>query len=124
VYVYLGRCKEALAVLDQVSPNKLDRELFGVIGNISAKCGRRPQALAELDRLRARTIAGKYSYHYAQAMIEAGLGNNDAAVHELEKGFVVRDWPMILLKHDPAFDGLHSDPRFVALVRRVGLPPL
>ncbi|MGZ3333181.1 MAG: protein kinase domain-containing protein [Gemmatimonadaceae bacterium] len=124
VYLYLGRCKDALVVLDQVSPNKLDRELFGVIGNVSAKCGRRPQALAELDRFRARTIAGKYSYHYAQAMIEAGLGHKDAAMGELEKSFVVRDWPMILLKHDPAFDELHSDPRFVALVRKVGLAPL
>ena len=123
VYLYLGKCKEALAVLDQISPNRLDRELFGVVGNISAQCGRRPQALAELNRFRARTIAGKYSYHYAQGMIQAGLGNNDAAIGELEKGFVVRDWPMILLKHDPAFNGLHSDPRFAALVRKVGLAP-
>jgi serine/threonine protein kinase/tetratricopeptide (TPR) repeat protein len=123
VYLYLGSCDKALAVLDQIPPNGLDRELFGVVGYISAKCGRRPKAVAELDRFRARTIAGKYSYHYAQAMIQSGLGNKDGAISELEKGFVVRDWPMILLKHDPAFDGLRSDPRFVALVRRVGLAP-
>jgi serine/threonine-protein kinase len=123
VYLYLGKCNEALAVVDQIPPKSMDRELFGVVGYISAKCGRRPQALAELDRFRARTIAGKYSYHYAQAMILSGLGNKDEAIRELEKGFVVRDWPMILLKHDPAFDGLRSDPRFVALVRKVGLAP-
>jgi hypothetical protein len=124
VYFYLGRCDKALAVLDQVPPNMRGQELFGVAGFIFARCGRRLQALAELDRFRAREKAGKYSYHHARAMIQAGLGNKDQTIAELEKGFVIRDWPMIMLKRDPAFDSLHSDPRFVALVRKVGLAPL
>jgi TolB-like protein/tetratricopeptide (TPR) repeat protein len=124
VYFYLGRCDKALAVLDQIPPNMRGQELFGVAGFIFARCGRRLQALAELDRFSARERAGKYAYHYARAMVQAGLGNKDEAIAELEKGFVIRDWPMILLKRDPAFDSLHSDPRFVALVRKVGLAPL
>jgi hypothetical protein len=34
----------------------------------------------------------------------------------------VRDDLMINLKVEPVFDGLHSDPRFQDLVRRVGIP--
>jgi serine/threonine-protein kinase len=123
VYFYLGRCDEALAVLDQIPPSMRGQELFGVSGFIFARCGRRPQALAELERFRTREKAGKYAYHYARAMVQAGLGNKDEAIAELEKGFVIRDWPMILMKRDPAFNELHSDPRFVALVRKVGLAP-
>ena len=33
-----------------------------------------------------------------------------------------RPWAMLLLRVDPAFDGLHTDPRFERLVKRVGLP--
>jgi hypothetical protein len=124
VYFYLGRCDQALAVLDQIPPKMRGQGLFGVSGFIFARCGRRPQAFAEIDRFRTREKAGKYTYHYARAMVQAGLGNKDEAIAELEKGFVIRDWPMILLKRDPAFNELHSDPRFVALVRKVGLAPL
>jgi TolB-like protein len=123
VYFYLGRCDEALAVLDQVPPSLRGQGLFGVAGFIFARCGRRSQALAELKRFRTREKAGKYSYHYARAMVQAGLGNKDETIAELEKGFIIRDWPMILIKRDPAFDEFHSDPRFVALVRKVGLTP-
>ena len=34
-----------------------------------------------------------------------------------------RNKDVILLRIDPRRDGLRADPRFAALVRRVGLPP-
>jgi TolB-like protein/Tfp pilus assembly protein PilF len=123
-YLFLGKCDEALAVLDQIPPNSLGRETAGVVGYTFAKCGRRTQALAELDRLRALAIAGQYTSHYAQAMILSGLGNKEEAIGELEKAFVARDWPMIVnLNQEPLFDGIRSDPRFVALVRKVRFAP-
>jgi len=59
--------------------------------------------------------------HYSLAVILSGLGSKDEAIGELEKAFIVRDFAMFMLKRDPAFDGIRSDPRFVALVRKVGL---
>jgi serine/threonine protein kinase/TolB-like protein/tetratricopeptide (TPR) repeat protein len=120
-YLYLGKCDEALAVLDRIPANSLAKETSGVVGYVFAKCGHRSRALAELDRLRARVIAGKYTWHFGRAMIHSGLGNNDEAIGELEKAFVEREWPlMVNLKQEPAFDGIRSDPRFVAIVRKVG----
>jgi TolB-like protein len=116
-YAYLGRCDEALTN-QHFEPSAI---FGGVKGYILAKCGRRPQAFAELDRLRAQAVAGKYVPHYALAVILSGLGKKDEAIGELEKAFVVRDWPMFMLKRDPAWDLIRSDPRFVALVRKVGL---
>ena len=55
-------------------------------------------------------------------MVNMALGETDRAFELLEKALEARDWQMALLKVEPAFDGLRSDPRFAALVDRVGLP--
>jgi tetratricopeptide (TPR) repeat protein len=53
------------------------------------------------------------------AMIYASLGQNEEAMKWLQKGVDERFNPGVLLR--PGFDSLRSDPRFAALVHRVGL---
>jgi serine/threonine-protein kinase len=120
VYVQLGRCAEALAVLEQ----SLDQPaglLRGVRGYTYAKCDRRAQAFAELDHLRNQAKDGKFVSHYGLAVIEAGLGDKEQAIAELQKAYTEHVWSMFMIRLEPAFSGLHSDPRFVALARKVGL---
>ena len=52
----------------------------------------------------------------------ARLGERDHALEWLEKAYQVRDADMVDLGTEPTFDFLHSDPRYVDLLRRVGLP--
>jgi tetratricopeptide (TPR) repeat protein len=54
------------------------------------------------------------------ALIQVGLGDQDQAMMWLEKAYMARFNPSILLR--PAFDPLRSDPRFKNLLRRIGLP--
>jgi hypothetical protein len=54
--------------------------------------------------------------------VHIGLGDTDRAFEWLQKAIEARDWQMGMLKVEPAFDGLRSDPRFAALLERVGLP--
>jgi TolB-like protein/DNA-binding winged helix-turn-helix (wHTH) protein/Tfp pilus assembly protein PilF len=54
------------------------------------------------------------------AMIYASMGDNDQAMHWLERAFEERFNPSILLRS--GFDPLRSDPRFEELMRRIGLP--
>jgi serine/threonine-protein kinase len=120
VYTRLGRCAEALAVLE----HSLDQPvslLRGVRGYTYAKCGRRAQALAELDHLRTQARDGKYVSHYGLAVILAGLGDREQAVTELEKAYTERAPGLFMIKLEPAFSGLHSDPRFITLARKLGL---
>ena len=119
-YLGLGRCAESLAALE-------GRPVFaaivygGLLGYAYARCGRRAQALAELDRLGAVAREGRYVSHYAFAMIHAGLGDNERGLAELDSAYVERAWTMFTLRFEPAFDGLRADPRFARLLKKVGL---
>jgi adenylate cyclase len=49
--------------------------------------------------------------------------DTDKALKWLEKAFKARRPNMIFLGVDPTFDSLRSDPRFVSLLKRIGVPP-
>jgi eukaryotic-like serine/threonine-protein kinase len=57
------------------------------------------------------------------ARIYIHLGNKNAALEWLERGFKEQDGSLVYLKAEPDFDPLRADPRFQSLMRRVGLPP-
>ncbi|HMG96187.1 MAG TPA: protein kinase, partial [Gemmatimonadaceae bacterium] len=120
VYINLGRCPEALAALQHSADQPLTL-LRGVRGYTYAKCGRRAEARAELNRLLGRARAGEYVSHYALAVIQAGLEDDDQAIAELEKAYIERAPAIFVMKLEPAFARLRSDPRFVAVARKVGL---
>jgi adenylate cyclase len=58
------------------------------------------------------------------ASVYARLGNKDQAMLWLGRALEERDSFLTFARVYPRFDGLHSDPRFQELVRRVGLPPV
>ncbi|MFN2530691.1 MAG: protein kinase [Pyrinomonadaceae bacterium] len=86
-----------------------------------AVSGKKTEALKILADLQ-RVGTDKYVSEYHIAVIYAGLGQKDEAFNWLEKAYAERSEWMVNLSVDQRFDDLHSDPRFKALVRRVGLP--
>jgi hypothetical protein len=65
----------------------------------------------------------EYVTPYGMARIYAALGEDDKALHWLEKSYRERATGMVFLKVDPRFDPLRSDPRFQDLLRRMNFPP-
>jgi len=59
---------------------------------------------------------------FFRARVNARLGEAEEALRCLEQAFEQRDCLMVLLKAQEWWDPLRSDPRFVDLVRRVGIP--
>ncbi len=53
-------------------------------------------------------------------MVYLGVGDNAQALNWLEKGFSERSTAMVWLKVDPVYDPLRSEPRFHALLTKVG----
>ena len=54
-------------------------------------------------------------------MAYIGLGETDAALARLQRAYEDREDQVALLKIEPLFDSMHSDPRFQNLLRRIGL---
>lgn len=86
-----------------------------------AVTGRRREATGIVESL-IRSSSGRYVPPFGIAVAYAGLGDTDAAFHWLEQAITERAATMDTIAISIAFTSLHSDPRWAALLRRMGLP--
>jgi serine/threonine-protein kinase len=56
------------------------------------------------------------------ARLEAEVGEREKAFQNLEAALAERSFGLVFLKVDTAWDRIRDDPRFAALVRKVGIP--
>jgi len=64
-----------------------------------------------------------YADFYMFAGIYSGLNDKDEAFRLLERAYEQHSPDMQYLGIDALFYGLRSDPRYIDLLRRMGLPP-
>ena len=57
---------------------------------------------------------------YIVSVFKAALGDVDGAFAELERSFEKRESHIVMVKSDPRFDVLRDDPRYRALLDRIG----
>src|SRR6266403_2882550 len=122
VYESLGMYNEAIALSEQSLKNHMSDQYFLLYsGYAYAKTGRRDKAEDAIKKLRDLEKTEPVD-SYTFAMLYVGLGDKDKAIIELEKSFNERGYYVPLLSVDPLMDPLRDDPRFAALIKRVGLP--
>jgi hypothetical protein len=73
-----------------------------------------------LDELKSRS-AQFYIPPFNIALVYNGLGEQNEALHWLEKAVDQRDVRLTILKVDPKWDSFRSNPRFIAILKRIGL---
>jgi serine/threonine-protein kinase len=118
LYVGVGRQDEALALLAASGDTSwFSRAL------VRARSDPRLRA-ALLDSVQRpgglRWVGGD---HEAAARLYASLGARQAALAELERAAAERHPNLEFIKVIPSFASLRGDPRFAAVVARMGLPP-
>ncbi len=121
-YLQKGMHQEAIASLRAaLGLRGRNPAVEGELGHALGVAGQRAEALAMLEGLR-QLSSTRYVSPYSVALVHCGLGDRDQALAWLEKAYIERSDYMPYLNREPMLDGLRSDPRFAALVRRVGLP--
>lgn len=93
---------------------------YGDVAQALALSGRRQEALEELERL-LKLSATRHVQALDFATIYASLGENEKVFEWLERAYEDRSTNLGFLAQDPTFDALRDDPRFVALVERIGV---
>ncbi len=76
-----------------------------------------------LDTIKSRSARAYVSpYDYAQAY--ARLGQKGEALRYLEESYRLRAPWLVHVQHDPSFDSLRNEPRYRAMVAKMGLQPV
>jgi TolB-like protein/Tfp pilus assembly protein PilF len=96
--------------------------VWRLIGEAKAEhsLGHEEQSRRALDELTARWA---HTAAYQIAQVHAWRGDKDAAFEWLERAYVQRDGSLPTIRTDDFLTSLRTDPRFAAIVKKLGLPP-
>jgi TolB-like protein/Tfp pilus assembly protein PilF len=121
-FIVNGMYAETIELNEKSLQNAPTNQLFlRFAGYANAKSNRRKEAESIINKFEELSKT-EYVMSYRVANIYAALGEKDKAFAELEKAFENHDWELFRLKVDPLMDPLRDDPRFKAMLKRMGLP--
>jgi serine/threonine-protein kinase len=122
-YEQKGKVPEAIAEFQRALELEEDNaEIWSGLGHAYALSGKRAEAQKVLEHLKG-VSAHSWVAPYNIAVIYAGLGEKEQAFAFLDQAYKDRSYYLpTYLATDARIDSLRSDPRFVELRKRVGLP--
>jgi hypothetical protein len=91
-----------------------------VTGSLHGGAGRRDEALKTIAELEGEDGGLRVS-SVSQAGVRAGLGDKERALDMLDQSYAGRSDHLLVIGIAPDVESLRSEPRFVELLRRVGL---
>ncbi|MCI0621205.1 MAG: tetratricopeptide repeat protein [Acidobacteria bacterium] len=116
IYEQMGKYSEALAIHDKargLRGNPPDNPRFLAIqARLYARMGKRSEAKRVLPGIKTLPAAAAHAH----------LGEKDESFRLLSRMVEERHPQVFSLMSDPQFNGLHSDPRWPELLRRMNLP--
>jgi len=115
-----SRYAEAVAAIESLEnpDDPIAVSLSGYIAGLSHAARDARAALMRLDTISQH----KPVPSYYRSLIYLGMGNADQAMKCLEKAYDERDPSLIYLAGNPKWDSLRSHPKFIAMLRKIGLP--
>jgi TolB-like protein len=121
VYTKQKKYREAIAELDiATEASHGNSDTTSMRAYVWALLGERVKAQAVLDELK-KEAAQRYVPPWSISVIFLGLGDLDQAFAWLEKGCDERDPHVTFIADDHRWDSVRADPRFIAIMKRVGL---
>jgi predicted Zn-dependent protease len=128
-HYFLGRAYEAKGMYDEAvakyadaaKTSGLPAQVFENANQVYAKAGWKAYLQESLDQILRQPASRKFP-PFVIATYYARLGKKDEAIEWLQRGYNERDFRMTMISVLWEFDNIRSDPRFVDLVRKIGLP--
>jgi TolB-like protein/DNA-binding winged helix-turn-helix (wHTH) protein len=121
-YLCEGMEKEAAEQLEAAHQVEGDKEGAQAVHRAFVSGGLRGVYERRLGSLMQRARKG-YVGHLEFANVYALLGHKEKALEQLELSYQEREPWLVHLQDTFTFDSLHADPRYRAIINRMGLPP-
>jgi len=121
-YLHQARLKRLLAeenYEEALQECQKSDDLLGM-GIVYARMGRKTEGRIIADQYIVRSQKD-LNDAYAAAVLLLALGENDRGFEFLERAYEYRSRRMVFLKTSPYFDAVRQDPRFLALLKKIGL---
>jgi tetratricopeptide (TPR) repeat protein len=115
-----GQYDQAVAAYEHAQRLLGGQPLYG-LAITYARMGRHEEARRVMRDLEAYARRA-YVIPDALALGYAGIGDRDRAFAWLERAYEARSLPLLGLRAFPDYDSLRTDPRYDALVRKIGYP--
>jgi Flp pilus assembly protein TadD len=121
-FVLMGHPHQAIPELERaVKPVGGNARMLSYLGYAYADAGRTDDARKVLNELVSRSKK-EYVSSFGIALIHDVLGEKELALVALERAYQDRAVEFVLSDYPP-FKTLSSDPRYHAIMKRIGLPP-
>jgi serine/threonine-protein kinase len=120
-YLQAGRAEDAIGELEEAARiGGSDPVTLAWVANAMAVSGRRKEAIEGAKAL--REMSGyRYVPSYHTALVHVGLADLDTASALLNQACEERDTALLSVRVEPRFAPLRADPRYEALLERLGL---
>ena len=120
-YVQKGMLPQAVAEFNKAEELGVRRAHWAAsLAELYVKSGRRAEAEKMLATWSSRP-AQEFGHAESMAMIYAGLGKKDEAFQWLDQAYREHWGRLPWIKIEPEYDSLRDDPRFSALLNKMGL---
>ena len=121
VYRQKGQLREAIAEVEKSLAEERRDSLLSDLAYLYAVAGQTEKAsqlLAELEQ----KVSQRQSNPFFLAKIHIGLGEPERAFTRLQETYAAHSESLFSLSVDPIYDPIRHDPRFIEILRGVGLP--
>jgi serine/threonine-protein kinase len=121
IYIQQGLYRPAIEMLLKARSLAGDVPIvLGALGQAYGLDGRPGEARAILAKLEAQSEE-RYVPSSSMALVHCGLGEKEQALNWLETGCDRRELTITAIGIHPAYDTLRQEPRFTALLKRIGV---
>jgi tetratricopeptide (TPR) repeat protein len=117
VYLQIGKYKEAIESIVRFAKQQ---DFVPSLAYAYALSGEKEKAQEILDKV-LRNLGQQYFPAVQVAEVYVAMGDKKQAFFWLEKAFAEVDFSLAYLRVLPELDPLRSDPRFIELLRKIGL---
>jgi DNA-binding winged helix-turn-helix (wHTH) protein/TolB-like protein/Tfp pilus assembly protein PilF len=119
-YAAVGEYEKAIAALQTAQRLTDTSWVLASLGHVYALAGKLPEVEEVIKELseRSRRV---YVSPYFKALVYAGLGDRDLTLEWLNRAYDHRTCWLVYLRVETRFNNVRSDPRFLDLLRRLGL---